>query len=441
LQGIKYNKKQKYKEYKMKSYISKITIYFCLVVLFLASDVSLAAQNDAQQQDLKTKINILRNQIQGYQKEIYTKGQREETLQGDIADIEKDIAKIGLQIQETQLVIQSLDIEIADKEAGIADMQKEVIAKKAVLTQFMQELYENGNATPMEMALGQETFSDYFFQADSIESFEERTKEIYDQFVYLREGIKKEREDLLARKEEQMNLRAMQNDQQKTLDSQEQAKNSLLSQTRNEKQALSSQMDKLQEQLNALQALGEPINIDEAISAARYASGFTKVAPEFLLGVLRIESGLGTNVGGGRYKTDMNPAQWDVFKKVCGELGIDPNSVPVSRRACYNSDAKDGCGGWGGAMGPGQFMPTTWLGYKSKVEKVTGEIPANPWDLKDALVAMGLKLAAVDGVTAGDRAAWAKAAGMYLAGGNWENYSWYSDRVLFYADGFKKIMK
>ena len=233
----------------------------------------------------------------------------------------------------------------------------------------------------------------------------------------------------------------MQNEQQRTLDSQEQAKNYLLSQTRNEKQALSDQMGKLQDQLNALQTLGEPINIDEAISAAKYASGFTHVAPEFLLGVLRIESGLGTNVGGGRYKTDMNPAQWDTFKKICGELGIDPSNVPVSRRACYNSDAKDGCGGWGGAMGPAQFMPTTWLGYKSKVEKVTGSSPANPWSLKDSLVAMGLKLAAVDGVTAGDRAAWAKAAEMYLAGGNWENYSWYGDRVLSYADGFKKIMK
>ena len=425
----------------MKSYISKITIYFCLVVLFLASDVSLAAQNDAQQQDLKTKINILRNQIQEDQKQINAKGQQEETIQGDIADLEKDIAKIQLEIQETQLVVQSLDLEIADKEAGIAAMQKEVDAKKKVLAQFMQELYENGNATPVELALGNNTFSDYFFQADSLDSFQERTREIYDQFVYLREGIKKEREDLLSQKEEQMNLKAMQNDQQNALDSQEQAKNSLLSKTKNDKQALSDQMGKLQDQLNALQALGEPINIDEAISAAKYASGFTHVAPEFLLGVLRVESGLGTNVGGGRYKTDMNPVQWDTFKKICGELGIDPNSVPVSRRACYNSDAKDGCGGWGGAMGPGQFMPTTWLGYKSKVEKVTGEIPANPWDLKDSLVAMGLKLAAVDGVTAGDQAAWAKAAAMYLAGGAWENYSWYSDRVLSYADGFRKIMK
>ena len=427
----------------MKNNKPKSKNYFILfaVIFFLIFNFSFAAQNDTQQQELKTKINTLRNQIQGYQKEIYNKGQREETLQGDITDLEKDIAKMELQIQETELVIQSLNFDIADKQAGIESMQKEVNAKREMLTRFIQELYEQGDVTDIERTLGSETFSDYFFQADSLESYEERTREIYDQFVYLREGLKKEKEDLLSRKEEQMNLKAMQNDQQHVLDQQKSTKNALLSQTKNEKQALSTRMDKLQEELNALQALGEPINIDQAVSAARYASGLTKVAPEFLLGMLRIESGLGTNVGGGKYKTDMNPAQWDMFKKICGELGIDPGSVPVSRRACYNSSAKDGCGGWGGAMGPAQFMPSTWMGYKSKVEKITGEVPANPWDLKDALVAMGIKLAAVDGVTAGNREAWAKAAGMYLAGGNWENYSWYGDRVLAYADGFKKIMK
>ncbi|HLM84272.1 MAG TPA: hypothetical protein VK254_03635 [Candidatus Bathyarchaeia archaeon] len=404
-------------------------------------NLAFAASSDAQQQDLKVKIDTLRNQIQQYQSEIYNKSQQEETLQGDISDIEKDISKIELQIQETDLVIQSLDFDIADKQIQIDGIQKEVSAKKAVLAEFMRELYERGQTSSIEMALGDETFSDFFFQADSLESFDERTREIYDQFVVLREGLKQERANLVGQKEEQMDLRAIQNDQQNTLDSQKRAENFLLGQTRNEKQALSSQMEKLQEQLNALQAFGQPINIDEAISAARYASGITNVAPEFLLGVLRIESGLGTNVGGGRYKTDMNPNQWETFKKICADIGIDPSNVPVSRRACYNSNAKDGCGGWGGAMGPGQFMPSTWLGYKNKVEKATGEIPANPWDLKDSLVAMGLKLAAVDGVTAGNRTAWAKAAAMYLAGGAWENYSWYSDRVLYYADGFKKIMK
>ncbi len=148
--------------------------YFILAaaILFFLFNFSFAAQNDAQQQDLKIKINTLRNQIQGYQKEIYNKSQREETLQGDITDLEKDIAKMELQIQETQLVIQSLNLDIADKQEGIDAMQKEVNTKKEMLSLFMQELYEQGSATSIEMTLGSETFSDYFFQADSLESYE-----------------------------------------------------------------------------------------------------------------------------------------------------------------------------------------------------------------------------------------------------------------------------
>ncbi len=427
----------------MKNNGLKLINYFIIAaaIFFLAVNLSSASQNDAEKQDLKNKIEALRKQIEEYRKQIYAKEEKEENLESNIEKIEKEIAKIEIQIQETQLVIRSIDFEIADKEARISVMRKEIDAKKTALAHFMQELYERGDASPVEIALGNETFSDYFFQTDSLESFEERTREIYDQFVALREGLENEKKELIGRKEEQMNLKAMQNDQQGTLNLQKAAKDFLLTRTRDEKQALSAQMEKTQEQLDALQSLGEPIDISEALDAARYASKLTGVAPEFLLGVLRVESGLGTNVGGGRYKTDMNPSQWDTFKKICKELKFNPDKTPVSRRVCYNSDSKDGCGGWGGAMGPAQFMPSTWMGYKSKVEKITGNNPANPWDLKDSLVAMGLKLAAVEGVTSGDRKSWAKAAGMYLAGEAWENYSWYSDRVLYYADGYKKVMK
>src|SRR4030042_585235 len=337
--------------------------FLILIVGFLfLSFHCYAVQGNSQQEELKSKIENLRSQIEQYQNEIYARGQQEEMLKGDVSGLEKDIAKIELQLQETGLVIQGLNIDITDKQAEIDHMKKAVDAKKSTLAQFMQELYERGEATSVELALGNENFSDYFFQADSLETFEERTREIYEQLVFLREGLEKEGEALLERKEQQMNLRLVQKDQEDTLSQEKGLTNSLLNQSINEKQALSLHMEKLQEQLNALQSLGEPINIDEAVSAARYASRLTDVAPEFLLGVLRIESGLGTNVGGGRYKTDMNPAQWDNFKKICSELGIDPGNVPVSRRACYNSDAKDGCGGWGGAMGPAQFLPSTGLG-------------------------------------------------------------------------------
>lgn len=420
--------------------------YFIALFLFFLfalnlTSVSASQDSSAEKDAIKNKIDALRSQIDAHQKEIFEKRQKEATLSDEISILETDIRKIELQIQETELSLQNLDIEVNDKQAEIEGMETKIDAKKEILTKFLEQLYEQGRVTSAELIFGNRSLSQYLFRTESLETFENQTKEVFDQLLILRKELKNQKEILLEKRDEQENLRSMQADQRGSLESDKAIKDFLMSRTRNEEEALSRGLEKLREQLNALQSLGSPIVIGDAIKSAQYAASMTNVSPEFLLGVLRVESGLGTNVGGGRYSTDMNPNEWDTFKKICKELKLDPDKMPVSRRVCYNRDSKDGCGGWGGAMGPAQFMPSTWTGYKSKVEKTSGVATANPWDLNDALVAMGLKLSAVDGVTDGDRKAEAKAAGMYLAGANWEKYSWYSDRVLFYADAFKKIIK
>ena len=409
-------------------------LYFQSFIFAKASDSS---SSDTQQ----TQINDLKAQIEMYQQQIDAKSQKEESVSNDIDIVDADIKKIELQTQKTELEISSLSGSIAQKEIEINDLQKKIDAKKEMLAQFLQELYEKGGNETEEIVLGQQSFSEYYAGIESLENFEQQIKEIHDQLEASRNELEKQKEGLVQDKTDKENMQGIQQDQQRSLEQEKQMESLLVSQIRNEKQALEENIAQLRAELNNLQALGSPINMDEAIQAAKYASKITDVAPEFLLGVLRVESGLGTNVGGGKYKTDMNPNQWDTFKKICKELGYDTSKMPVSRRVCYNKSSSDGCGGWGGAMGPAQFMPSTWMAYKSQVEKATGNSPADPWALQDSLVAMGLKLGSVDGVKKGDRKAWAKAAGMYLAGSNWDNYGWYSDRVLYYTDGFKKIMK
>lgn len=422
-------------------YSINIGILFFAAIIFLLGQAGVGDAAPSQKEILKTRIDDLRKQIEIYQKNIDEKSQKEESLSNDIEILKADIKKIELQIQETNLQIDGLEGEIVQKEIEIEKMQKQVDAKKEMLAKFLQELYEKGGGKTTEIVFSGQSFSDYFSKIESLESFEDQIKETHDQLEASRDALKDEKANLVDRKIDKEILRGVQSDQERSLEREKQMETLLVSQIRNEKQALEQNMGRLQTELNELQSLGEPINLEEAVKAAKYASDLTNVAPEFLLGVLRVESGLGTNVGGGRYKSDMNPSQWDTFKKICKELELDPDKTPVSRRACYSRGASDGCGGWGGAMGPAQFMPSTWIGYKGQIEKTTGRSPANPWDVRDSLVAMGLKLGSVEGVKAGDRKAWAKAAGMYLAGSNWEKYSWYSDRVLHYADGFKKIIK
>ncbi|MDD5433156.1 MAG: hypothetical protein PHE77_00635 [Candidatus Pacebacteria bacterium] len=89
-------------------------------------------------------------------------------------------------------------------------------------------------------------------------------------------------------------------------------------------------------------------------------------------------------------KTKITDDNRNALQKIAQELGLDYTLVPLS---CAGSV------GSGGAMGPAQFMPTTWwnikqtnVGYKFKVEKTIGEEPANPWDFRDAFLASALYL-------------------------------------------------
>lgn len=66
------------------------------------------------------------------------------------------------------------------------------------------------------------------------------------------------------------------------------------------------------------------------------------------------------------------------FYQITKKLGLNPDTTPIS---CPINDPCKGLiagqNSWGGAMGPAQFMPTTWLSYRNQVSKITGNNPAN----------------------------------------------------------------
>ena len=53
--------------------------------------------------------------------------------------------------------------------------------------------------------------------------------------------------------------------------------------------------------------------------------------------------------------------------------------------------------GFGGAMGPAQFIPSTWKLYENKVMAYTGKSYADPWNLTDSFAASAIYLKALGG--------------------------------------------
>jgi hypothetical protein len=112
------------------------------------------------------------------------------------------------------------------------------------------------------------------------------------------------------------------------------------------------------------------------------------------------------------------------------ELGINPDDMKVSKKPWY---------GYGGAMGPAQFIPSTWVMYKDRIGAATGQVPPNPWDARTAIFASAL-LMMDNGADEQNRTAERRAALKYFAGGNWAKpaYAFYGDDVMALADKFQR---
>jgi membrane-bound lytic murein transglycosylase B len=167
------------------------------------------------------------------------------------------------------------------------------------------------------------------------------------------------------------------------------------------------------------------MTLEEALAHAEFAASKTGVRPAFLLAVLKKESSWGTNVGTGFWKSDMHPRDHAAFMAICQELNFDPNTMPVSRKPSY---------GWGGAMGPAQFLPSVWQSYKSRIADLTGHNPPNPWNIDDAFTASAIKLSNNGASGKTYNTEW-KAAMLYFAGSRWNKavYRFYGDSVMEFA--------
>jgi membrane-bound lytic murein transglycosylase B len=90
-------------------------------------------------------------------------------------------------------------------------------------------------------------------------------------------------------------------------------------------------------------------------------------------------------------------------------------------------------------MGPAQFIPSTWMGYKDKVAAITGKPQADPWDIRDAFIAAALLLKnnGADNTKDGQ---W-KAAMRYFSGGTNPAYRFYGDNVLATTAKYEQDIK
>ena len=378
-----------------------------LLILFLPVLVFADERDD--------KIRQLEASIEQYNQQIQKKQSEAQNLANQISIFELQIKQSQAEIDATNLTIKQLASAIGGKEAGIAQKEKEIKEQNILLAQYLRQVAYSDGSSLLGFLLKNDKFSDFFNDFNSLNNVQSKIQETLETIKELKEKLIKEKEDLEDDKAEQEQLKRIQNKQKAVLQGAKKDKQKLLEETKGQEKIYQQLIAKTRADIEVIKnqpynlAMGFKMTFEEALSRALPASQRTSVRSAFLMAILKIESDWGGNVGKGTWQTDMHPRDFNAFKKITGALGLNPDSTPVSKKPYY---------GWGGAMGPAQFLPTTWLLYEAANANLTGHRPPSPWNIEDAFTASGIMLAE-SGADKQTYAAESKAAKIYIAGGRW----------------------
>ncbi len=328
---------------------------------------------------------------------------------------------------------------ITQTQSQITVTQSDIVNKKVALGSLIQGLYENDQVDLIEMFLKNPQLSDFWNDTQNISLLQDNLRVAVQQVTDLQGQLQDQEQQFEASKADTMSIAAYQQAQASEIASTKSQKNQLLAETKGQEskyQTLLKQTQATAAQIRnrIFQLLGGgQLSFEDAYQYAKVASNATGVDPALILAVLDRESALGQNVGQCSYKTAMSPSNTPVFLQITQQLGLNPDEMMVS---CPNSD-----GAYGGAMGPAQFVPSTWELYAPGVAKITGNNPPSPWSNADAFVATGLYL---EDAMSGCKASYTATASIerctaakYYAGSRWKNYLWtYGEAVVERAQSF-----
>lgn len=405
---------------------------------------------DEERSKLEEELASIEKEIAGYERLIVTTKQEKQTLQNKINELRSTASKLSLQIESTNLNLQYLNVRIDETTTSIIKTTDKVDVTKENLANSLQSFYELKQVSLLEILLGSGTISEFFDYSNALNNIQEKIQESIEELGALKLTLNKQSQELGSNKDETQRLLAMQLLQKNDLETTESEKVQLWHVTDGNEDKYQEMLSESKQRANEIRAriyqligVKTQVTFGEALEIANWVSSRTGVRPALLLAVLTQESNLGQNVGTCNRPGDPPSKSWreimkpsrdqQPFLQVCRELGLDPNTTPVSC-PMFRSGKQIG---WGGAMGPAQFIPSTWMAYKDQVSKMTGNNPANPWDIRDAFAAAALYLSRWGAAKQTRDAEW-RAAMIYFSGSTNTRYRFYGDSVLAIADRYER---
>ncbi|KKQ83602.1 MAG: hypothetical protein UT07_C0002G0014 [Parcubacteria group bacterium GW2011_GWB1_38_8] len=334
-------------------------------------------------------------------------------------DIEILTAKINAAqstIKSKNIAIANLSKDIAKKQTLISVLDTRITNGRKAIADILRKTNDINSYSLVEAMLSEKSLSEFFVDIDTYASAERALANLFDELRTVKALTESEKTILNQKKEAEASARAALEAAKKEVENDQAEKKNLLIINKNKEKTYAQVLADRQAKAAQIRAVLFPLRdagaipFGTALQYAETANKSTGVRPALILAILQQESNLGANVGsciitnlssgetrsvnsGTIFSNGIHPTRdLPILQSILSKLGGNPLETKVSCPII-------GVPGYGGAMGPAQFIPSTWVLMENKVASSLNKTDPNPWNPQDAIMAMALFLQDIMGST------------------------------------------
>lgn len=390
---------------------SFFVLFFVFILSFSASAYALT--QDEQEAQWRAELEQTEKDIAKWQEILSNTKANTKSLQQEADVLNAKIQQAKALIKKKNIAISQLEQDIAKKNSRIKTLEEKIVSGHESLSQIIRKTNEIDEFSLPEVMLGNKNISDFFSDIDTFQSVNRSLADLFLEIRATKDLTEKEKSLLDKQKNKETDTRAAAEVEKKQVEKNEAEKAYLIkvnkTQEKTYEQVLAERQKKAAQIRAALFSLRDSaaIPFGDALKYAEEAGKKLGVRPAFLLAILTQESNLGQNVGsclvsnietgdgagknsGTLFEKVMkSPRDTVPFKAITDRLGKNWQTTPVS---CPPGVKYVSTRGYGGGMGPSQFIPSTWELFKDKVGRNLGIAgnETNPWNAQHAFMATAI---------------------------------------------------
>jgi len=367
------------------------------------------SSNQSDKDYCRNELTQIEMEYASLVKQLESQNKQSSNYASEVKKLTLQINALKAKIKARGLVIAQLKVNIAEKVSAIQSLNSKINREHESLAQLLRNTNEFDEETLVHLILSDESISNFYSDLESYDSIKQAIKNSVDVIRGVKTQTEVVKSDLEKKQNAEIDAKAELESAQKSVAKTEADQKQLLAISKNkeaEYQKLAAEKkakaDSIRSALFSLAGISEKIEFGTALEYANEAKTKTGIDPAFLLAILTQESNLGANVGQ-CYLTDPNTGAGvgkntgTPFTKVMHPTRDVPIFFDITNSLGFNafktavSCPIAGVVGWGGAMGPAQFIPSTWKGIASSLKNLLGYI-GNPWSPRDSFIASAIHL-------------------------------------------------